>query len=818
MPTMSKEQWLELALRLKSKNNDDPPAKVDGPSGTEMKDKKTSMRGEIHEKLVSEAIGVEASSSLNHGANGLKVNQESAPMKAPAHLQSEMTLGSLSPVRLPQTGTKAQPLRRNLQCSSSGLGTFGCCAPIAIQQLGFSSLVCVNVTAHPETASATLNLLLDDTSLVETTISANNPAPLCVPVPQFPPLTLCVRAYDIGFAAGGLRFCINLEAQLGGVPLLVVRFECVRVRPGGVTLEPRPPNLPFISIGPFRSSLEEQRSLESQLWSSKNSQEAEEEKKSVVKRATNHYLPQNLIPINADKPDLLPPMNGITVHNPAMAQPLHENEKLPAGNTKKENISVLDMNLLDVIKPPNRGQQISPKIEEFLDGNVNNPLPNLLADTPAPLPILQVYFDTLNLSRVPLRTNISDDISPLLPQWVDLPILQTAKNLVSDLKLKVNALVSNEKKDILPLSKGLLLSIKRWVHELEFRLNTSAKSNVEEKIMFLQKKLLETTKQYIHNLELKLNASKHSIDLQDLGTEKSSSLFLEKFLEVSKNYVLHLEHKINSSANITSRDDDITFLLNNFLQTNQEYNPSLELKTYSINQNFGENLLKITHQYVYDLMLKGRELVGLKLVNDVLFLGNNFLHTAKQNLIYLESKINAISRISDSKIVNSVKDDILSASNDLLLTTNKYISDLEHLINSSALLLDSIVNPEQKNVSALNFIPLIILEASKSNNSPVSSEMSFSGDNVFPFGHPYISRINPSPFRNWNGMNKRVLSKRKISFLSMLAKATSSFMKKTQEAIKNTLIKSNKILFKPFWALKYGKKETGMWPFDLIDS
>lgn len=72
-----------------------------------------------------------------------------------------------------------------------------------------------------------------------------NPPPLCIPIPQLPILSLCIRLTDIHTDEDqNLYACLSMELQLQGISLIIFNFDCARFGPNGITLvkpSPRPP-------------------------------------------------------------------------------------------------------------------------------------------------------------------------------------------------------------------------------------------------------------------------------------------------------------------------------------------------------------------------------------------------------------------------------------------------------------------------------------------------------------------------------------------------------------------------------------------------
>ncbi|KAJ9588609.1 hypothetical protein L9F63_028089, partial [Diploptera punctata] len=99
---------------------------------------------------------------------------------------------------------------------------------------------CIQLTYVPEDLGVRLDILLNDRSVYQTSLSARNPPPFCVGT-GIPLLNVCVRVYDIRVQRQSVRACANLELQFAGRPLIVVSFDCIRIDSSGIGLERPPP-------------------------------------------------------------------------------------------------------------------------------------------------------------------------------------------------------------------------------------------------------------------------------------------------------------------------------------------------------------------------------------------------------------------------------------------------------------------------------------------------------------------------------------------------------------------------------------------------
>ncbi|XP_011880363.1 PREDICTED: uncharacterized protein LOC105568904 [Vollenhovia emeryi] len=123
---------------------------------------------------------------------------------------------------------------RGVKCDCEGL-TCGCCSGINVTTFNFNRKACTNFTYYPENLAIKLNFVLNDKEIVTSgVISANNPAPFCVPV--YPPfMSFCVRLYDVFMMGRNLHACVDLEVLAVTWPVLVLHFDCIKIGADGIS-------------------------------------------------------------------------------------------------------------------------------------------------------------------------------------------------------------------------------------------------------------------------------------------------------------------------------------------------------------------------------------------------------------------------------------------------------------------------------------------------------------------------------------------------------------------------------------------------------
>ncbi|XP_023246042.1 uncharacterized protein LOC106646220 [Copidosoma floridanum] len=110
----------------------------------------------------------------------------------------------------------------------------GCCAGLNITAIDFDRRYCVNFTLDPIQFEIDMQVLMNENEIYQTSLSARNPPPVCVPLPYVPVLNFCLRFYDLSLNNSNLNACMDFETRLAQSPLLVMHFNCVRVGGSGI--------------------------------------------------------------------------------------------------------------------------------------------------------------------------------------------------------------------------------------------------------------------------------------------------------------------------------------------------------------------------------------------------------------------------------------------------------------------------------------------------------------------------------------------------------------------------------------------------------
>ncbi|XP_012280147.1 uncharacterized protein LOC105699590 [Orussus abietinus] len=122
---------------------------------------------------------------------------------------------------------------RGLPCDCDGLSC-GCCAGVNLTSFNFDRRACSNFTFVPSDLAIEMSLSVDDRRVVETSLSARNPPPLCIPVPYLPVVSLCFKFYDVHVSEDSVHACLDLQTEVIRAPVLILHFDCLRIGRDGV--------------------------------------------------------------------------------------------------------------------------------------------------------------------------------------------------------------------------------------------------------------------------------------------------------------------------------------------------------------------------------------------------------------------------------------------------------------------------------------------------------------------------------------------------------------------------------------------------------
>ncbi|KAL0123831.1 hypothetical protein PUN28_005989 [Cardiocondyla obscurior] len=121
---------------------------------------------------------------------------------------------------------------RGVKCTCQNF-TCGCCNGVNITKFNIDHQVCTNFTYYPQDTSITFKFIVNEKELVTNSLSAKNPPPFCVPF--YPPISFCVRFYDVYMSGRNLHACVDLETIVISWPILVLHFDCIKIGEDGIS-------------------------------------------------------------------------------------------------------------------------------------------------------------------------------------------------------------------------------------------------------------------------------------------------------------------------------------------------------------------------------------------------------------------------------------------------------------------------------------------------------------------------------------------------------------------------------------------------------
>ncbi|XP_003702340.2 uncharacterized protein LOC100877839 [Megachile rotundata] len=109
----------------------------------------------------------------------------------------------------------------NLACS--------CCTGVRVKKLKFDKEVCAVIEYLKQEIGVGASIKVNQKQLLSTSVSVSNPPPVCLRVPDFPAVQLCLRFHDLQISGGKLHACADLETRVTKLPVLALHFKCITV-------------------------------------------------------------------------------------------------------------------------------------------------------------------------------------------------------------------------------------------------------------------------------------------------------------------------------------------------------------------------------------------------------------------------------------------------------------------------------------------------------------------------------------------------------------------------------------------------------------
>lgn len=103
----------------------------------------------------------------------------------------------------------------------------GCCLDIDVKPLHLDTSACVNAIYLPDQYGISLTFSLGGKVYINETISAKNPPPICVGIPEFEKDgSICIVFYNLDYTSSTFSGCIKLEAKLFHVKVQDLDLGC----------------------------------------------------------------------------------------------------------------------------------------------------------------------------------------------------------------------------------------------------------------------------------------------------------------------------------------------------------------------------------------------------------------------------------------------------------------------------------------------------------------------------------------------------------------------------------------------------------------
>ncbi|KAF2899452.1 hypothetical protein ILUMI_06726 [Ignelater luminosus] len=168
---------------------------------------------------------------LNSADSTTKPPVSKKPSSDKNSTSNAVTVASVEPV----TTTTRRPFLQGFRLPCSCFkGQCGCCTGVILER--FKQKACMNVTYEPDEFAFTAALSLNNRVLYKNSISGKNPPPICIRLPRFSFIQLCVEFSNIYFANRNMHVCIDMEANWESLTLLDISFDCIRMGVNGVAI------------------------------------------------------------------------------------------------------------------------------------------------------------------------------------------------------------------------------------------------------------------------------------------------------------------------------------------------------------------------------------------------------------------------------------------------------------------------------------------------------------------------------------------------------------------------------------------------------
>ncbi|XP_045177795.2 uncharacterized protein LOC123537927 isoform X2 [Mercenaria mercenaria] len=110
----------------------------------------------------------------------------------------------------------------------------GCCVHVKWDKIKLDDTVCANFSYLPAPEyGISVTLTVDDKTIINETVSAKNPPPVCVAVPHLKKYaSLCVKFKDLSISNHSFSGCVFIEAELLKIKIEELKIGCFKIPPG----------------------------------------------------------------------------------------------------------------------------------------------------------------------------------------------------------------------------------------------------------------------------------------------------------------------------------------------------------------------------------------------------------------------------------------------------------------------------------------------------------------------------------------------------------------------------------------------------------
>jgi hypothetical protein len=119
------------------------------------------------------------------------------------------------------TGTGCQCVKYNC----------GCCVYMRVPEVHLDNTGCVNTSYLPDEYGVRVTMDIDKVVILNVTVSARNPPPICVGIPHLrKEASVCLYFYNLDVSKTHFSGCIRLEVHLRPIFVRKIDFGCFRIQ------------------------------------------------------------------------------------------------------------------------------------------------------------------------------------------------------------------------------------------------------------------------------------------------------------------------------------------------------------------------------------------------------------------------------------------------------------------------------------------------------------------------------------------------------------------------------------------------------------